>query len=201
MRKALVISPHLDDGILSLGQFMAGRSDVDLLTVFAGFPNGSPEARYDKKMGFASAHESVNARRQEDKAACKVLRATPIHLDFPDNQYGEIVDITAIRESIANQLRKEDYELVVAPVGIAHPDHRRVREVVSGMDIPNLYYYEELPGRVLWPEQVKIRGTLTFIGGGSEEKKLTALKCYKSQWGTGHLQPRYVLLPERVWKP
>ena len=35
MRAILAISSHLDDCVLSMGQFLAGRPDVTVATVFA----------------------------------------------------------------------------------------------------------------------------------------------------------------------
>jgi hypothetical protein len=53
MRAALVISPHLDDAILSAGQFLVGRPHVTVATVFAGTPPTTDVlTSYDRSCGF-----------------------------------------------------------------------------------------------------------------------------------------------------
>lgn len=207
MRKVLVISPHFDDAVLSAGQFLAGRPNADVLTVFGGYPTPPVvEWRYDQSRGFKSPGEAVDARRAEDKAALEVLQANQIVLDFPDGQYQEATDLGAIALAIQKQIDKENYEFILGPLGLNHPDHEKVHEafkVVSRSTIKPIYFYEDLPSRVLVPEQVfpKTRGMkLEFIGDGPLETKITALECYKSQWGYDVLNERLCLVPERFWK-
>ena len=202
----MVISPHFDDAVLSAGQFLAGRPNADVLTVFGGKPTPPVvEWRYDQSRGFKSPDEAVDARRAEDKAALDVLGAHQFVLDFPDGQYQEAVDFQAIVQAISDQYCRENYEFVVGPLGINHPDHEEVAQALAlarmNFDCPT-YFYEDLPSRVLVPEQVfpKTRGLkLEFIGVGDIETKITALKCYKSQWGHDVLNERLCLVPERFW--
>jgi LmbE family N-acetylglucosaminyl deacetylase len=88
----LVVSPHLDDAVLSIGgriadQVAAGAT-VTVFTVFAGVvqPPFSPVAReYHELWGLPS--DPVGFRRGEDTAALGVLGATARHGDFPDCIY------------------------------------------------------------------------------------------------------------------
>lgn len=206
MRKVLVISPHFDDAVLSVGQFLAGRPNADVLTVFGGKPTPPVvEWRYDQSRGFKSPDEAVDARRAEDKAALDVLGAHQFVLDIPDGQYQEGHSLADIQNGILAQAATENYEFIVAPLGLAHPDHEEVNLAVHGifkeLGKP-IYFYEDIPSRVLHPEKVwpKVRGMkLEFIGDGDIVKKITALECYKSQWGFDVLNERLCLVPERFW--
>ena len=201
----MVISPHFDDAVLSAGQFLAGRPNADVLTVFGGKPTPPVvEWRYDQSRGFKSPDEAVDARRAEDKAALDTLQANQIVLDYPDGQYQEATDAQAIANDIKRQVELEDYEFIVGPLGLAHPDHEKVSHalamVADQLGKP-VYFYEDIPARVLYPEKVRtIAMSLEFIGDGPIETKITALECYKSQWGFDVLNERYCLVPERFWK-
>lgn len=206
MRKILVISPHFDDAVLSAGQLLAGRPNADVLTVFGGMPTEPVvEWRYDQQCGFNSPAEAVKARRAEDREALKLVGAHQFYLKVPDSQYQQRIDDKEIARGISHQMLAEDYEFIVGPLGIRHPDHERVhqimRELHIGINAP-MYFYEDLPARVLWPEEVpaKVRGMkLTFIGDGPREIKELALNAYQSQWGRDVLIEDYCFVPERFW--
>ena len=86
----LVISPHLDDAVLSCGALLAAHRGAVVATVFAGVPR-DPRQRteWDARSGFADAAEALAARRAEDAAALAELGAAPRWLDFRDDQYGD----------------------------------------------------------------------------------------------------------------
>lgn len=63
MRAVLAISAHLDDAVLSAGQFIAGRPDCVIATVLAGTPSTKAVlTAYDAKTGFKSAADSTEAQ-------------------------------------------------------------------------------------------------------------------------------------------
>lgn len=213
MRKVLLISPHFDDAVLSAGQFMAGRPDCEVVTVFAGYPTGSEGVRtaYDKKCGFKNAQDAVSVRRFEDSQATAMLQATSVHLRFSDGQYNENVDPEEIKAEILDLIEKEDYEFVLAPMGLEHPDHELVSDCVTDLvddgaiTLP-VYLWEDLPTRVVYPEIAFSRiidldlQHLVNIGDGPISDKIRALWCYKSQMNTGILDPYVMYVPERFWK-
>src|SRR4051812_42123911 len=180
MRTALVISSHLDDAVLSAGQFLAGRPDTTVATVFAGFP---PEdvtlTPYDRLCGFSSSKDAIAVRREEDREALAYLKAKPIHLEHLDGQYGK-QSRKAIVADLQRLINEVMPEVVLAGLGLVHPDHELVREAVidalQDVDIP-LWLWEDLPARVAAPETVSVaqkairkRGLTTelgFIGTGS----------------------------------
>lgn len=217
MKAVLCMSPHFDDGCLSAGQFLAGRPNCDVVTLFAGFPaNPDIQTDYDKKTGFKDARDAIAIRRNEDNEALALLQANPIHLNFVDHQYGETNNHELMFRKLEEIYIAGDYEFVIAPLGIDHPDHIETsilaRELWKerrdkGM---KLYLWEDLPHRVLWPEKVfqrledireqRYNLSLEFIGDGPMADKVRALWLYRSQINTGELNPWVLYVPERFWE-
>lgn len=212
MNPVLVISPHFDDAVLSTGQFLAGRPDTVVATVFTAPPkNAGVVTAYDAKCGLTDAGQAVTVRRAEDAAALALLRAEQSCWGFVDYQYGEPVDVKALSVRIVQEACAAEF--VLAPLGLIHPDHVAVRQAVLDakprLRVP-LWLYEELPARITYPEHVadalkavQARGfapRLGSIGTGPLDRKLAALWCYRSQI---HL-PEFanihdVLVGERFW--
>lgn len=215
MEPALIVSPHLDDAVLSVGQVMAGRPNMAVCTVFAGIPqNSGQQTSYDRDSGFHTATRAVIRRRAEDKGALHILHSRPIWLNFADDQYGEPADETAIVEALRKAVDQVRPTLLLGPLGLAHPDHHATRrayqQLVSSCDI-EAWIYEDLPSRVLWPEEVpealawwKSMGhrlELGFVGTGPLDRKQKALARYTSQlWALKGLNEHAYLVPERVWR-
>lgn len=205
---ALVIaSPHLDDAVLSCGQLMAGRADTTVVTVFAGLPADEVELTdFDARSGFTSGDAAVRSRRTEDGNATRLLRSDSEHLQFVDDQYrDELPDVDAIAEQLARIVEMVGGHELLAPVGLLHPDHIATSEAALQLaDVYDVWLYEELPGRVLWPElaasrlaNIDERFDLAhqFIGEGPLTMKLRAVHCYVSQlWA---LDRRCITVPER----
>lgn len=214
MKKALLISPHFDDAVLSAGQYMADRPDCEVVTVFAGVPNVPDAIRtpYDLKCGFDNARNAVGARIRENDEALALLEATVINLEFPDSQYNQKVFIDDIVFRLQEIVDKNDYELILGPIGLGHPDHILVTDAILRLqtNLP-IYLWEDLPLRVVEPERVWNRLALLGLGsidklwqtgttGDKMAKKVRAMLCYKSQIHTGILDPYVMYVPERFWK-
>lgn len=215
MDAALIVSPHLDDAVLSVGQVMAGRVDMTVATVFSGVPNDCRQlTSYDANCGFESAELAIRARRGEDAAALRCLDAHPYWLDFADNQYGEPVNEPAIVDALAAAVDEVAPKLLIGPLGLAHPDHHTTRRAYQRLVVDTTieaWIYEDLPSRVMWPEEVpealawwKEKGhrpELGFVGTGPLRRKQEALGCYASQlWALRGLNEHAYLVPERVWR-
>lgn len=213
MRKILLISPHFDDAVLSAGQLMAGRPNVDVITVFGGAPKPKQKTPYDIKCGFDNSTIANYARKIEDINALKILKANPIHLDFIDGQYRDneldSFMFEDLEDILLKQIEENNYEFIIAPLGIGHPDHLFVSDVVRTINkkiIETVYLWEDLPLRVIEPELVFDNLTqnphkeLAFLGDGPVELKLKALDCYSSQIGTGILEKNSICVPERFWR-
>ena len=211
MRAALMISPHLDDAILSAGQFLAGRADCVVASVFAGTPPTTDVlTSYDLSCGFKSAAEAMSARRAEDIEAMSVLQAKAVHLDFIDGQYGARPDPDEVVGRLRELIDEIDPEFIVGPLGLVHPDHEVVRDALleAVKSSEALWLYEDLPARVQHPEFVhKTVGNLArlgislelgFIGTGAMATKMDALWCYRSQMVLPEFANRHeVLVGER----
>jgi LmbE family N-acetylglucosaminyl deacetylase len=216
MGAALIFSPHLDDAVLSVGQVMAGRPDMTVATVFSGVPRDCRQlTTYDANCGFTAASEAIGARRDEDRAALGQLDARPVWLDFIDHQYDQPANEAAVVDALAATVDEVVPTLLIGPLGLAHPDHHTVRRafqrLVATTPRVEAWIYEDLPSRVLWPEEVPEalawwkgkghRPELGFVGTGPLERKREALACYVSQLGLlDALSEHAYLCPERLWR-
>jgi len=218
----LILSPHLDDAVLSCGQFMAGRPDVVVATVFAGYPPAPFRVTtpYDEHCGFRHAADAIKTRREEDITALSVLNAAAMHLPFCDVQYGQAFDWEAASSMVSSIVAAVNPDYVLAPLGVLHPDHYRVTSLaIRTVSADRLRFYADLPGSVTDPESILYRHASiaaeskrhnamlqrTFVGTGEAGLKLQACEQYRSQWpvignegnGLGH---NCVMTPERYWE-
>lgn len=217
MKKVLVISPHFDDAVLSAGQFMADRPDAEVVTIYAGFPLTAEHVQtpYDKKCGFDNAEDAVAQRQRENNEALALLEATVIDLEFPDSQYetnlANHVSIDEITKALQELVDKVDYEFILAPLGLGHPDHLKVTDAVTRLKTDkDIYLWEDLPIRVVEPHLVPPRLQQLNLGldklwqpgttGDKMSKKIRSMLCYKSQIHTGILDPYIMYVPERFWR-
>lgn len=125
--RAVVLSPHPDDAVLSLGASMhrAARSgwDVTVLTVLAGDPTADGPARsWDARAGFGTAAEAATVRQAEDRRACATLGVHPAWLPFGDDSYGRPTADEQAWAAVAGHL--SGAERVLMPgFPLEHPDH------------------------------------------------------------------------------
>jgi LmbE family N-acetylglucosaminyl deacetylase len=92
MREVLVVSPHLDDAVLSAGGRIAhlatAGARVTVFTVFAGVPTppySSVARAFHRSWGLDD--NAVHHRREEDRRAIDHLMANAVHGDYPDAIY------------------------------------------------------------------------------------------------------------------
>jgi LmbE family N-acetylglucosaminyl deacetylase len=186
--RVVVVSPHLDDAILSLAAAIHCATQrgatVEVLTVFAGDTTSQRRAgRWDRACGFAAAGEAATARRREDQIACELVGARASHLRFGDEQYGrgarpsEIV--RAIREAVT------DADLVLLPgFPLRHRDHRWLARTLAGADLgaaatglyveqPYAYLATEAPREESW--------RALAVAAASTRAKHAACQAYRSQ--------------------
>lgn len=108
--EVVVISPHLDDAVLSLGATIARAASrgtaIRVVTVFAGDPESTAAAEpWDAFCGFRLAGEAAAARRAEDRTACSIVGALPVWLPFVTQEHvrhREADVVEAIRRAIAD---------------------------------------------------------------------------------------------------
>jgi LmbE family N-acetylglucosaminyl deacetylase len=158
--REIVLSPHLDDGVLSLGGFLydevkAGK-EVEVWTFCCATPLGKSPEHYSK-------------RRREDKEALKIIGAKPVHYGFMDaldrNKDGrpmysnvfETVKPDDEESKWITVLLKTDLasdDKVFCPLAVGnHVDHVNVRNAVQNLRIP-LTYYTDFPYIDYVPEKL-----------------------------------------------
>lgn len=214
-----VVSPHLDDGVLSCGQLLAGNPGAVVITVFAGRPPPSYGlTEWDRSAGFSPGEDTVGLRRREDEAALAVLRAVPVWLDFSDSQYPVVHDTDVLADALEEHLLSLRARRVMVPLGLFHDDHRQASD--AGLRVarrrPELSWwayedalYRTIPGlvqeRLGALNEAQLRPTLDDVGAdGFLTDKERAVERYPSQLRAlatpGRLGHADAFAPERYWR-
>lgn len=181
----IVISPHLDDAVFSVGAILAAHPGSTVVTVFAGIPPERTLTTYDRSAGFSSSADAVRARRAEDHDALALLAAKSIHGDFLDDPYRDPREDPTV--DVANWLREvvPADDVILAPVGIHHPDHIITADACEVLG-PS-HRYAELPYFMQYPDQGQAAAhgdRVTFAAAGRNVKR-RAVERYKSQMNLG----------------
>ncbi|KRB15087.1 PIG-L family deacetylase [Achromobacter sp. Root170] len=149
-----VISPHLDDAILSCAGLLAARPGSTVVTVYtARAPTPNLLTDWDRRCGFANAAAAMECRLAEDREALRSVGATGKGLDFLDSQYTSTADEDAplITERLFYLLMRLAPATVVMPLGLFHSDHVRVSDAALMIRdaLPGVAWfgYEDVPYR------------------------------------------------------
>ncbi|MBK0377240.1 PIG-L deacetylase family protein [Streptomyces californicus] len=169
----IVVSPHFDDGVLSLGGLLyrLGRR-ATLVTVFGGAPVGAVDASdWDRRCGFDDPQSAVRTRQREDATACRLLGIGRLALSHPDNPYDPPdAELDHLTDFLTSHAARESTLLVCA--GIGNEDHARVRDAVvavrTAADGPSIWLYADLP----YAASYRDWGTPGFTAGIREREKL-----------------------------
>src|SRR4051794_24072309 len=87
-RPIVILSPHLDDAVLSCWRVLEGPGEVEVVNVFAGVPPaGSATGWWDRASGSGDSARAVMVRIEEDRAALAAVGRHAVNLDFLDAQY------------------------------------------------------------------------------------------------------------------
>ena len=168
-RKVMLVSPHLDDAVFSVGGLMAALADegheLHLVTCFTRSvlnPTGfALECQLDK--GLTPEVDYMALRRAEDAIACQRLHTKPYWLDLPEAPhrgyhsapalFQDIAADDTVQETLLERLREQvgtlTPDLILSPVGIGnHVDHQQVKQAVGILqqeftDILFLQWYDE----------------------------------------------------------
>ena len=198
--RVVVVSPHLDDGVLSLGAAMrawaCSGARVELLTVLACDPvSDAPAGGWDSRGGFATEGESARARRDEDAAACALLGVSPTWLPYGSVDFERHGDERSIVQAVAEATAAAD--LVLLPgFPLSHPDHEwLVRALVEdgGSFRGRVAFYAEQPytarldARPALPvwlaERIGLASVFSVLPRHPRAlvAKWRAVRCYRSQ--------------------
>lgn len=167
--RVIVLSPHLDDAVLSATGLLAalrGRVSRLVVTIAAGNPTTADGKRSRVRRG----HSPPAGRRAEDRDAMHELDCDYVHLGFADCVFrrspltGELIykkarnkfaiasaDDRAHVEELFLVLRRLCHQmgrvLLIAPLGIGfHVDHLICAQIALRLaSMSNLIFYEDVP--------------------------------------------------------
>jgi LmbE family N-acetylglucosaminyl deacetylase len=135
----VILSPHFDDGVLSLGGFMAKREQELLVaTFFTQRPTEILHTNWDKISGFSNSDDAIFSRTKENENALAPFNTIIKNYDYPDFQYRKRNQDKEIRNGITKDIQSivETYEnreiFIYGPAifgeKITHPDHKIVHD-------------------------------------------------------------------------
>ena len=124
-----LLSPHLDDAVLSLWHLLDGPADVTVVNVFAGVPqaDGGGDRWWDHVTGATDSAQRVHERRAEDREALGLAGRTAVDIGLLEAQYRDRPQaVEPVVERLAEAL--PDSARVLAPAALdGHRSHRVVR--------------------------------------------------------------------------
>jgi LmbE family N-acetylglucosaminyl deacetylase len=154
--RTVILSPHLDDAVVSCWHVLTRGAQALVANVFAGVPEQShPPTIADRLAGFGKSADLVRVRLQEDRAALSLVDCESTYLGFIEDQYRTTpVSAAEIQRSLAPHV--DGASRVLAPAGIGgHPDHKLMRDVGLGLlkDGLSVELYGDIPYvvRYGWP--------------------------------------------------
>lgn len=214
----LFVSPHLDDAVFGCGQWIASSPSSIVVTIFAGAPPADAAlTAWDAECGFRDGDEVIAARRAEDRAALAQVGATPIWLDFRDDQYGEPRTTQAIADTLASVIAPEHGSAIHFPLGLFHRDHVRASDacamLADRLAAHEFHLYEDalyrrIDGAVdermnaLRERGLDLERCTPSLARDAESRKREAVACYRSQLRALRTRDAYGDLdaPEAHWR-
>ncbi|MGD0167939.1 MAG: PIG-L family deacetylase [Gaiellaceae bacterium] len=189
----VVLSPHLDDAILSLGAAISQATRrgkrIRIVTVFAGDPESElPSTGWDSLTGFTSVGEAARSRRLEDEKACSIVGVEPVWLPFPDNEQGGPPDVEEVTVALYSAVAGAD-AILVPGFPLLHPDHDWLARLIRRLELGprRVVPYLEQPYALQHPTKSPPASTdghrwLPLHSGPSDMlAKIRACRSYRSQ--------------------
>jgi LmbE family N-acetylglucosaminyl deacetylase len=199
----VVISPHLDDAVMSLGatiaQAVRSGTAVEVLTVFGYGPaSNAPAGPWDTKSGYRTEAEACGSRRAEDDEACRILGATPRRLDFGAEPYERRGTPAEILAAVAAAVAGKG-SILMPGYPLAHPDHAELSELLLGGKLdpharvglyaeqPYLFWERRRPVTAMRAPALEgllptpLTWTRQPVGRPERRLKLEAVQSYRSQ--------------------
>lgn len=125
-RDVLVLSPHMDDAMLSASSVVLDHP-CEVWTVFTGAPRPPQTTSWDLSCGFADSDATVAARKDEDARAFAATPARTRHLDALEGAY-------ATREQ--HRAALPGIEADIDAWMTAHPDGVVIAPACAGLHMP-----------------------------------------------------------------
>jgi hypothetical protein len=156
----VVLSPHLDDAVLSAFTLLDGAGDVRVVNVCDGIPPAGRASDWVRLCGGTDDAEALRRRREEDRAALATVGRRAIGLGFLEaDERPADAHAPEIAARIDAAIPAADR--LVAPLAMgSHPDHTATRDaafvLADGGAGPPLELYADLPYglRAGWPPWV-----------------------------------------------
>ncbi len=153
--RLLVISPHLDDAVMSCGALLLAHPGATVATLFAASPDAytDPLNEHDTACGFRPGDDTMAVRRAEDVRALAAVGAGPRWLPLCQNSHVERTDPVAVPDGAVDAIVESIAEVrptcVVAPLGLSHADHQACHLSALGardrIDPMPWLWYSDLP--------------------------------------------------------
>jgi hypothetical protein len=156
---AAILSPHLDDAVLSCWHLLTRPGEVIVINVFAGVPGRRQAlAWWDRFTGASDSVQRARERVEEDREALARAGRAPVNLAFLDEQYRDAEQpLAPLAAHIARRLAPGVHVYAPAAFG-GHADHALVR--AAGLELRRRGFmvslYADLPHATFhgWPAWV-----------------------------------------------
>ena len=182
--RCIILSPHLDDGVLSCGGLASALKphiEVCIWTLFSTAPSRGPWSPAALWLhgcsGGLAGSRLAHARRAEDRASCATLGVKSRHFPWTEAAYRKTsegrllysdrmeVDVAPEDESMVDaisaalQRNLAPADLLLVPLAVAkHVDHVITRRAADRLGHPNTMYYPEIPYSTIDPGAMDRRG-------------------------------------------
>ncbi len=157
--RVVVLSPHLDDAVLSAWSVLSGPREVQVVNVCSALPSSGLLSPWDRLTGATDSRLRMLERLREDRVALRRAGREATPLDFPEAQYRHgALEPGALRGALEEAI--DGAAQLWAPAGIGgHDDHLQVRDAALGLATsggPPVTLYADLPYAVRygWPSWV-----------------------------------------------
>lgn len=155
----LIVSPHLDDALLSASEIVR-RVEPEVWNVLAGEPDDPVTTDWDRRAGFADSHAQMVARRREDAAA---FEETGVNV----RQFDGLEEVYTTPERQERDLLELRWELIAWVDGHSGEGRRPVVVAPAGAGLP-------IPPGV--PAAAAVGVEAPAHGGGRIKDRLRAIK-------------------------
>jgi LmbE family N-acetylglucosaminyl deacetylase len=208
--RVLVISPHLDDAVLSCGALLRAHPGATVVTLFAASPDAytDPLNEHDSECGFGPGDDTMAVRRAEDVRAMRALGATPRWLPLCQNSHVERADPIAVPpgavDAIVATIAEVEPTCIVAPLGLVHPDHQACHGAAlaasnAAGDRPWLWY-SDLP-YVFVPRVLAARFRALHKAGFAASPACPSVSHdFDAKWSAFEQYATQVAVLERLWQ-
>ncbi len=161
----LIISPHFDDAVISMGGFLTSSlsEQIYIVTVFGGRPKIPFSSKWDSKCGFKNSDEAILKRREEEKKAFSFLdipKSNYLNFNYFERQhrdklkekyYSEEELRFKIKSDLISFLSKNKKKkcFIYVPAVPSHIDHKIITNAVVSIasDPDNFFicFYQDMP--------------------------------------------------------